>query len=120
MDKKRVPLAQWLGRNTASATSMSHCCLPHDDLNKKSRVQGRDKDTIAFKEEKNFQKVHENRYLVSVACGSQSEVWAKSSCGRSAPLGIGTEMVVGSDEIRQTVRCTRRRASADLLLLALN
>jgi hypothetical protein len=48
--------------------------------------------------------------------GSQSEVWAKSSCGRSAPLGIGTEVVVGSDEIRQTIRSLHSSTSVERAL----
>jgi hypothetical protein len=89
-----------------------HGRLPHEYLNKKTKVQGREKDVIAIKAEKETQS---RQKPVSGKCrmGRQSEVWAKSSCGRSAPLGIGTEVVVGSDEIRQTIRCTRPRASSE-------
>jgi hypothetical protein len=81
MNKKRVPLARWLGRNTALPRRWAWLFA--------TRVFEQEEQGTGPRQRTS--KVHENRYLVSVACGSQSEVWAKSSCGRSAPLGIGTE-----------------------------
>jgi hypothetical protein len=90
MNKKRVPLARWLGRNTALPRRWAWLFATRV-FEQEEQGTGPRQRYNRLQEGKELSKVHENRYLVSVACGSQSEVWAKSSCGRSAPLGIGTE-----------------------------
>lgn len=66
MDKERVPLARWLGRNTASATSMGVAVCHTSVRTRRPKCRTETKIQSPSREKRRF-KVHENRYLVSVA-----------------------------------------------------